>query len=645
MRILRSRSDHEVSSTGFALFVAGLVIAGFIGGALRTLLSSDQIQARILTELQTALPSVDIKMDTAKVSLARGFWPGISISIPKLRLQKPESCGETAGNLELEGLDLPLDVIALLRSHVHWSVVSVRSLSLNFRRQNCAKKDPEPIAKAETKPGTKESSGELPKEKDLNEQIGKTFDGVEKIGDHISGVHIGHAVVASLDDPTWHLDIDNFDLDFSRKVFLNAKLNFQKTFPGGTIEHAATLKADATKEQFKWELRSPMKEGAILWNGIADREKDSVIQKITIRQLPLKDVLAEFQSWMDSSKGGSPRFIWLSCDLDQTGKLSNFAKLPLTVSDCKIDGEGEQIVVNPGQQIWVWERVPLHEPLVLNVNHLSLQTLFDLFGQKGLPAILPKPGQWTGEIQFTHPKKWQMLGNLEGAEVIFSNQSVRGKQIVSKMKTALREENSQISGELSDVALTDGSADGKIEFKLDPTFRNGDYRVELSSFALSPSVQTLMAGGVATAMALSGHGRIENGDLSVWKGQARWKSMEGQGWRVTEPRLDTEFEGGKFLIHLQMQAADLGADFPYAPFAEKILGGAQGMWRLRDGAAQAAVNKTGGSIKEIRVRGPSGKVLKFQGEWERGGDLSGALDFSGKKYRVHGHDGHLSIEE
>src|SRR3954467_10516386 len=118
MRILQSRSDQEVSSTGFALFMAGLILAGFVGGAIRTLLSSDQIQNRILTELQTALPALQVKMESAHVSLARGIWPGLSIAIPKLHLVKAEACGETYGTLELEDISLPLDIFTFLRSRV-----------------------------------------------------------------------------------------------------------------------------------------------------------------------------------------------------------------------------------------------------------------------------------------------------------------------------------------------------------------------------------------------------------------------------------------------------------------------------------------------------------------------------------------------
>jgi hypothetical protein len=114
MRILRSRSDQEISSAGFALFVAGLIVAGFVGGAIRTLLSSDQIQNRILTELQAALPALLVRMEPAKVTLARGIWPGLSITISKLHLTKPEACGETFGTLELENINLPLEIFPLL---------------------------------------------------------------------------------------------------------------------------------------------------------------------------------------------------------------------------------------------------------------------------------------------------------------------------------------------------------------------------------------------------------------------------------------------------------------------------------------------------------------------------------------------------
>ena len=100
----------------------------------RSLIGSNS--KRILTELQVALPSLQVNMETAKVSLARGIWPGLSISIPRLHLIKPEACGETFGKLELENIDLPLDIVPLFWSRVHWATVSVGHMTLTYSHQD-----------------------------------------------------------------------------------------------------------------------------------------------------------------------------------------------------------------------------------------------------------------------------------------------------------------------------------------------------------------------------------------------------------------------------------------------------------------------------------------------------------------------------
>ncbi len=382
MRILKSRSDQEVSSTGFALFIAGLILAGFIGGAMRTLLSSDQIQNRILTAVQAALPALQVKMDPANVTLARGIWPGLSISIPKLHLIKPEACGETYGTVELEDINLPLDIFPLLRSRVHWDVVTVSKLSLIYSKKPCPPSKPQASKESPSPPPNKppEETGLMASADSVREHIAKAFAIARQLRDHLHGVQVKRVEVASSEDPSWLVAIADFDMRVGGVLTTSAKLHFEKTLVPGKIEHEATFKAEINPQQLKWEVRSPLKEGLIHWSGVANQANDSLDQRLMIRQIPLKDVLLEIQTWSGLTKGGSPKFIWLSCDLGQSGALSQFKTIPLEISDCKIDGEGEQIRAVPGQQVWPWERTPLHQPLRFQVSELSLQTLLDLLG-------------------------------------------------------------------------------------------------------------------------------------------------------------------------------------------------------------------------------------------------------------------------
>ncbi len=75
MRILRGKSSLEVSSHGFAWFVVGLVIATFVGGAARTLLTSDRVHKQIVSELRARFPQQDFQIGATEVLLSRGLWP------------------------------------------------------------------------------------------------------------------------------------------------------------------------------------------------------------------------------------------------------------------------------------------------------------------------------------------------------------------------------------------------------------------------------------------------------------------------------------------------------------------------------------------------------------------------------------------
>src|ERR1051326_8861721 len=91
MRILRGQSNLEVSSTGFALFVVGLVLATFVGGAVKTALSSDRVHQFIVSELKSRFPKQDIQIGATEVLLSRGFWPGFGLRVLNL-VVKQDTC-------------------------------------------------------------------------------------------------------------------------------------------------------------------------------------------------------------------------------------------------------------------------------------------------------------------------------------------------------------------------------------------------------------------------------------------------------------------------------------------------------------------------------------------------------------------------
>lgn len=616
--------------------MAGLILAGFIGGAIRTLLSSDQIQSRILNELRSQLPNLEVSMEPAHVSLAQGIWPGITISIPMLHVTKPESCGDIFGRVDIESIVLPLDLLSLLRKNLHLDVISVGKLDLAFGRSSC------PLGEASHAWATKPSFTEptAPPNRQLISQI---FSDVTDLRERLKGLQIRRAMVTSIDDSSWHLIVSDLSLRYKDRLVANGNIEFEKNLAGGKIEHALNLHAEADRDELWWTVKVPWKEGVIIWVGDANHVHNKISQKIDIKQLPLKDVLIELQTLLNGPKGGSPKFIWMSCHLTQDGPFNEFDKLPLVIGDCKVDGEGERITVNAGQEIFYWESVPLHHPLSFEVDHVSLQTLLDLFGSQGLPSVLPKPGLWTGEVKFENPKLWEMKGTLEGAEVVFSHRSVRGKQIVRKLTTHIRAETTKVIAELTDVQLSEGTAKGKIDFQLDPTFKNGTYKVDLNSFSLSPSIQSMMTGGRVAPMEITGKGEFENGKIVHWKGQARIPNFTGEGWQLANAQVDSEYTNGQMALRIRLATADFEPEFSHSDLLEKIFGSQGTNWKFREGLGVASLSNTGGSVKDLRLKGANGRLVRLSGEWANGGDLVGSAEVGGKRWKLKTVQGHVQV--
>ena len=316
----------------------------------------------------------------------------------------------------------------------------------------------------------------------------------------------------------------------------------------------------------------------------------------------------------------------------------------MEIVECKLDGEGGELKVVGGQQVWPWERTPLHQPLRFQIHQLPVQSMFDLMGVEGLPAIVSKPGAWSGEIQFSNPESWQVDGALENVEVFFSNQSVRGRQVISRAKTFVKSEDGRIQMELSDFALADGGGQGKVSFQFDSGWRDGEWTVDISDLAFNSAVESLMTGGQASPIKFSGHGKIVGGEVRSWKGLAQWKSMEGRGWQVKDPRLDTDFQDGKFTAKLHMQEAELTPEFAFNDELKTVMGDQPAPWKFLGPAATVLINKSGGEIKEMRARS-LGHSYSFRGSWERGGDLTGQVFDGAKHWNVRGAASRLSVEE
>src|SRR6185437_16637617 len=102
---------------------------------------------------------------------------------------------------------------------------------------------------------------------------------------------------------------------------------------------------------------------------------------------------------------------------------------------------------------------------------------------------------------------WKIDGLLSGPEIVFSSQSVHGKQAIDHVHTELEKTSGKIHGQIDNVIVHDGLFDGVLSFELSDDWRTGVFQTQIDRFSLSPVIQKLLVGGTIGPNSGQGRGR------------------------------------------------------------------------------------------------------------------------------------------
>lgn len=643
MRILKSRSQKEVSSNGFALFVVGLIVAGFFGGAFRTLLSSQQIQSRILQQLEASLPEFSLRMDAAKVSLARGIWPGLTIDVPRLEMTKPATCGDPVSSIRLENIRIPIGTWSVLRRKPRIATARIAGGTILLDFSGCEKKQ---TARSATSPQPlpSESSNTAvtsPRINGLREILKKALGSLRE---KMDGLAIQSLKVQGA--AGWTATLKSLNFNVADTDTLSTRVSVDKGFKHGHLSQTFQVHLKIAGDQLDWRVETRLKEGVVHWSGVGDLISKSVRQELRLDQVPVRDMLNDLYVGGLLPSEAQPRLLWLTCELDHEGVWPEWKTLPIKITNCRLEGEGGQIIIAK-QEAWPWEKDFFKSPVVAQVNNVSLRMILDLIDRAGLPAVIPELGRWTGTVEFLNKNNWSIQGLLSGMEIVFSNKSVRGKQRIASLSTYLQASGGRIRGTFSKMGLADGSSHGQFDADFDDRLLNGRITVHMPELSLSPAIQKLMFQSISSPLDIEGVARIRDGDLASWNGTAKWDKTQGDGWSGRGGVLKTHFANGVFTGNLAAQNLHLESSSVFASLLPRLFSGPV-TWpaEFRSLHADFSVNGRLRTVKRMSAVRADGPTLSLSGRWQRGELFDGILKVSGrsKHWTLTGRDGDWSLQ-
>lgn len=646
MRILRGKSNLEVSSHGFALFVVGLILATFVGGAVRTLLGSERVHERIVLELRNRFPNQDIKIGATEVLLSRGIWPALGLKVYGIAL-KQEVCGRLSFQLDVPTAILPVNIWSLRSGRPRLGNIELEKGKIHFDYKPCPTAEVQPST-AQKSPAVKPTLpiiANLPPPPEWHpprfewKQWGRALDGVE----------LNDFAVTYENNPTWKLQLRFAQLDFSHEFDGRASVEVQKSLPFGSLVHLVEMEAHSDKSVLQWTVNSEFKEGRVNWKGSWDTASHAAVSTVDVSQFPIKEVLTELFQMGLLEREVQMKATWVSCNAGWEGNLQHPHENPLKLQFCKLEG------AYGGMQVEKAELFPLYGdllkvPVEFRVQNLQVQPIVEALNRQVLPTVINKLGVWSGQFKYLNKNSWSLNGNLSGAEIVFSNQSVRGKQSIRLIHTMAEKVEGLVAAKVDQVEMNDGQFLGLVEFNLNDDWRSGTFRTNIQNLTLSPSIQALLTGGGWNDLRLAGSGMLQNGELSDWKGTIESTKIYGEGWAGEGVQIQGRYAPGVFTLEGHVDRMDLNSQWRYFATVRERLSSESNQIGVKDVRSKVEVKKSGGEILSFTaVEESTGKPWRGRGSWQRDRELvaalTGAVGGKAKTFAIRAEKGLLTIDE
>lgn len=644
MRILRGKSNLEVSSNGFALFVFGLIIATFVGGGVRTLLGSDRVHQRIVNELKTRFPTQEIKIRSTEVLLSRGIWPSLGLKISGLMF-KQEACGKLGVTLDVPTAVLPIHLWSLRKGQVRLGDVELMAGKAHLNYKTC----PNTAAVEKVAPNVTvgPQAAESVAEKKVYWNPPK-FDWRE-IGQHLGAVALKDLSITFEHEPTWMVHVRSAEFDFSPELSGHAIVDVQKSLPFGSLTHVLDMEAHGENSVLQFQVNSEFKEGRVAWKGSWDSATQAAMTSVEITQLPIKELLGELYLMGFLEKEVLIKTAWLSCSANWEGSMAKLDEAPVHLRACKMEGAYGGVQMDQAD-LYPLQSDRLKVPVSFKIQNLQVQPLVEALNKQILPAVINRLGVWSGQFQYLNKNSWSLDGHLDGSEVVFSNQSVRGKQQLRRIHTVAQRVEGLLAAKVDQVEIADGQFVGLVEVTLNDDWKTGSFQVNLENIAFSPGIQMLLTGGNWEKLKLSGSGKLQNGELSEWKGAMESPRIQGAGWSSGVVAANSKYVPGVFQLEARINDLELAQQWRYYPQAQPHLAPDNKSIQWKDIRAKIEVRKTGGEIQSfVATDAVSNRVWRGRGNWQRERELvallNGTVGGQAKNLMIRAEKGFLTMDE
>lgn len=636
---LKPRYDQNLvaDQPGRRIFFTGLLMALVIGLAIRGLIAPQKIQEMVRSAASRIHQNVKVSFDSAYVSLSERGLPRLAVVIDKVEMDSSEDCwGRPL--LKAQQIILPISLTSLLIDHQPFRKIQARQTDVIFRskKTSCSvSTEVQQSALTENQVVTlakPRSSAQIPVETVLDEleidylklDYPEISPNPMEVVDFVMQVRSHQPKVVVLQAKT-HIVKDSI----LQNYVSHGKIHLEyKEFPT----------RDLLVHFFgNW------REGSYSLNAAYNFNEASFSSNVELKHIPAAQVISVLRDygWLRGDFDG--RKIWVTMKGQSQGTLKNWEKLPLVISDFKVEGDVGEILVPYFEASQL--RPFTFKPMVARVKDLNLDRLLEFLKRPRELDFIGRLGDFSGDLYLPKENELRLSGRHSGLELVFSSRGTRQIQALSSVKGDLIMKDQGWNLNVKDIVLDRGKFKGALKLVADRDFREINLDIDAEELVLSPDIQKLITNGGEIPMARADlQAKIKGGLVQSLRGGV--SSPKFKAHAIDFEKFNTRFQSEKGQVVVNFQAQDLHVAptaEPY-PVLKKILrqDSLNSQLKFRQLAGRLLINSDRQmSWKNITLATENKAIsLVSDGEWNQQGLLRGQVNVRGPKNSIWYISGH-----
>lgn len=441
---MKSRDDATSSGWGWLIF--GCLLALFVGGAVRGLLSPQRWRLWIDETLRAERPPFEMHFDSVELSLKNGLFPRFGIRLHGLNLIAKDPC-RTGAELKVEELFVPVSLREALAGRFYVRHIQARDVDLTLGAHACDGSE----APAVTTPLA------------LLDQFFKTrmAQELENTRKRLAGIELQNLRIKSSPQGSPVVTVSYLKLDMGQsggKARAQARVEVSKDLLATPLIPSAWVELSADDDVVEWSLRGLYREGLLESQGRIEIANAQVSWTAQFKHFPIQPFYERIRQAVPQLPPLRQIGAWLSCQAKGTSRVAQILADELRAQDCFIEGDigrismaSAQFFVFPNLRFnplsVVFEKVHLDQ--LWGEQARNLNPWFDIRFMGPLRGVLDvdvHSGRFKGQIGMTEIGVWR--SGLRARQIILQSDIDAEVQATSVQLnvTQIEQANSHVEG-------------------------------------------------------------------------------------------------------------------------------------------------------------------------------------------------------